>query len=135
MTDSASELFKVYAEYSKTLRTWLVAYGIGAPVLFLTNETLARTFVMSDQARSIALYFLAGVGLQVFLAVLNKHVMWVCYYAEDSPTFKAKHTWTTRSADWISRQCWMDVLLDVGAMLLFANATRLAFSILVVVRA
>ena len=81
MTSSAAELFKVYAEYSKTLRTWLVAYGIGAPVLFLTNETLARTFVKSPQARIVAFSFLMGVLLQVFLALLNKNVMWVCYAA------------------------------------------------------
>jgi hypothetical protein len=131
LTTPAAELFKVYAEYSKTLRTWLVAYGIGAPVLFLTNETLARTFVKSAQARTVAFYFLAGVVLQVFLALLNKNVMWVCYYAEDSLVFKTKQARAVRCADWISRQCWFDLLLDVGTMFLFANATRLAFQILV----
>ena len=30
--------FENYAEYAKTLRSWLVAYGIGGPVLFLTNK-------------------------------------------------------------------------------------------------
>ncbi len=133
MTTSAAELFSVYAEYSKTLRTWLVAYGIGAPVLFLTSDTLARTFAKSSQARTIAVYFLTGVVLQVLLAILNKHVMWVCYYAAENPAFQGKQARVVRWADWVSRQCWFDLLLDVGTILLFANATRLAFGILVAV--
>src|SRR5260370_2549990 len=91
MTTSAAELFSVYAEYSKTLRTWLVAYGIGAPVLFLTNDTLARTFAKSSQARTIAIYFLAGVVLPMLLAILNKHVMWVGYYPAGNSHLHGEH--------------------------------------------
>lgn len=32
------EHFNNYADYSRTLRAWLVAYGIGGPVLFVTNK-------------------------------------------------------------------------------------------------
>lgn len=42
-TTNAEHYFQAYAEYSKVLRTWLVAYGIGAPVLLLTNEPLAKS--------------------------------------------------------------------------------------------
>ena len=100
MNDTASQLFRGYEEYSKTVRTWLVAYGIGAPVLFLTNETLARTLWKSGQAPRVAFFFLAGVVLQVGLAMLNKNVMWMCYYAEESQKFKAKRA--VRFADWLS---------------------------------
>ena len=33
--------FRAYEEYSKLIRTWLVAYGVGAPVLLFTNDRLA----------------------------------------------------------------------------------------------
>ena len=42
MADEIEELYKAYEEHAKTLRTWLVAYGIGAPVVFLTNEQLSK---------------------------------------------------------------------------------------------
>ncbi len=49
MADSApgDGYYKVYEEYSKTLRTWFVAYGIGAPVLVLNNDELRRAVVVS----------------------------------------------------------------------------------------
>jgi hypothetical protein len=132
MNEVASQLFEAYEEYSKTVRTWLVAYGIGAPVLFLTNEALARTLWKSGQAPRVAFFFLAGVVLQVGLAMLNKNVMWMCYYAEENDKFKAKKA--VHFADWLSRQYWIDVVVDFGTLTLFASATWRAFEILTSVK-
>ena len=76
MTTEREEYFKAYEEYSKVLRTWFVAYGIGGPVLLLTNQTLAKAIKASGQGKSLAALFLAGVALQVVLAALNKFSMW-----------------------------------------------------------
>ncbi len=129
MTATASELFKVYEEYSKTLRTWLVAYGIGAPVLFLTNERLSKALFGSGQTRFIASWFLTGVILQVFLAVLNKNLMWACYYREEKPELKSSYLFNC--ADRLSRQYWLDLLVDSATMIVFAVATWRAFHVVV----
>ncbi len=73
----STDYYKAYEEHSKVLRTWLVAYGIGAPVLFLTNETLAAKLAGSAVAGRVAALFLVGVAAQVLLAAFNKTVMWV----------------------------------------------------------
>lgn len=88
MTIDREEYFKAYGEYSKVLRTWFVAYGIGGPVLLLTNETLATSIKTSGQGKALAGLFLSGVGLQVVLAALNKFSMWGIYFGEIKTPFK-----------------------------------------------
>ena len=53
----AAEYFKPYEEYSKVLRTWFVAFGIGAPVLLLTNERIAEAIKASGEARGVVSLF------------------------------------------------------------------------------
>lgn len=123
----ASQYYKVYEEYSKALRTWLVTYGIGAPALFVTNETAAKALKAAPDAKSIALLFFFGVAIQILLASSNKVAMWALYYGETNRSFKrTKKYWV---ADWISEQFWIDVLVDFAAMVLFAIATWRVFLI------
>jgi len=82
MTTDREAYFDAYQEYSKVLRTWFVVYGIGGPVLLLTNETLARALKASGEGKCLAAFFLAGVALQVVLAALNKFSMWGIYFGE-----------------------------------------------------
>jgi len=107
--NAAHEHFDVYTEYAKTLRVWLVSYGIGAPVLLSTNELFSARILDSGNARIIAVLFLSGVGAQVLLALLNKNAMWACYYGSDNPSFQSTRRY--KVADWLSRQYWIDLTL------------------------
>jgi hypothetical protein len=119
--------YKVYEEYSKVLRTWLVAYGIGAPVLLFTNDHLAEVIRRSHAATEIASFFLIGVGLQVLLAAVNKNVMWMLYWGAKHRGLQEK-LWH-RAAAIVSRQFWIDILIDLSSLVLFGCATLLAFRI------
>lgn len=127
----ADAYYKVYEEHSKTLRTWLVAYGIGAPVLFLTNDTLAKALAESMFSDWIGGLFLAGVGLQVLLAAVNKHAMWACYNAATEP--KERYGRFMRFGMWVSGQFWMDFTIDLLSLGLFAVATVWSFRIFLAV--
>lgn len=37
--------FEPYAKFAATLRTWLMAYGIGVPFLFATQEKFAKVIL------------------------------------------------------------------------------------------
>jgi hypothetical protein len=124
----ADGYYKVYEEYAKALRTWLVAYGIGGPVLLLTNDSVRTALASSGGSRMLAFAFLAGVGLQVFLAALNKTLMWTNYFAATSPTHRARRRF--RVAAWLSEQFWIDLLVDLASLALFGWATWRAFDIL-----
>ena len=63
--------YKVYEEYSKALRTWFVAFGIGGPVLFLTQQDVSNKIVESGNARTIVLLFLIGVS-SIFVVIIKR---------------------------------------------------------------
>jgi hypothetical protein len=111
------------------LRTWLVAYGIGAPIALLTNEAFANAIRNSGKSKYIAGAFLAGVAGQVVLATINKVSMWALYYGETQARFKATRRY--RIAHWLSETYWIDLALDVGAITAFGWATWSAFVVAV----
>ena len=125
---ASREFHAAYDGYSRTLRTWLVAYGIGAPVLLMTNDSLWRAIAESGDMTWIGALFLIGVALQVLLATLNKTAMWVLYYGEIRSDFE--EGWVCSFAAWLSRQFWIDILVDLLSMGLFAAATYQVFRIL-----
>jgi len=129
MTTDREAYFDAYQEYSKVLRTWFVVYGIGGPVLLFTNDTFAKTVKASGEGKNLAALFLAGVGLQVILAALNKFSMWGIYFGEFKNEFKA--TRRHKLCHWFSEQFWVDFVVDVLTLALFAVATWRGYRILV----
>ena len=58
--------FITYTEYSKTLRTWLVTYGIGGPILFISQDQIATKLAAStDKSCIIYLFLITPVRLTV----------------------------------------------------------------------
>ena len=125
--EEAETYFVAYSEYSKTLRTWLVAYGVGGPV-FLSNQYTLELLKKSGDAAVIARLFLIGVLLQVLMAAVNKVVMWGLYYGELEPAFRQlrRH----KLCDWLSERLWIDFFVDVACIVLFLTATWRAFAAL-----
>jgi hypothetical protein len=141
-SESKSGYYSSYAEFSKTLRTWFVAFGIGGPVVLLANEKAWPKIIASKCSFDLALLFLIGGGIQVISSFANKHSMWHLYFgdekmeeAETDAKIKEKigqHRSTSiyKVARWYSYQNWIDELLDFFTLCLFAWATYLAFIIL-----
>jgi hypothetical protein len=110
-----------YVEFARTLRTWFVAYGIGAPVLVLNQESLREDFVTDPSARRIAWSFLAGVALQIAAAITYKVAMWYQYMGELDDTFCTTKRY--KLSEWVSTALWLELLFDAGTIALFAFAT------------
>lgn len=106
-----------YLEYNKILRSWLVAFGVGGPALFLVNSQVSQRLVDKHELRLVAALFLIGTGSQVIGAVVNKVGNWYVY----SATFRPKYAQTYRFKffRWLVEQFWIDVLLDVVTILVF----------------
>ena len=82
MTETAEEnrgRHASYVEYGKTLRAWFVAYGIGAPLLVLTQPSIKSAFLNSSLTWLICVLFLLGVVFQVWMALANKWSNWYRY--------------------------------------------------------
>jgi hypothetical protein len=115
------EFYSAYTEYSKILRTWLVAYGIGGPVLFLTQSEISNKIIESGQARTIVYLFLLGVFFQIIISLINKCVNWYLYCHADPKT--RKREWGYKIADWVSERFCIDILCDIGSIVAFGVAT------------
>jgi hypothetical protein len=121
-----SEYWEPYSEFAKTLRTWFVGYGVGVPALVLTQAELRQRLANAGDLPTLAVCFLSGVFLQVMLTLIYKTAMWELYMTETQPP-RSKGLWY-RSAFWISEQAWIELLVDVATIVLFAIATLIAFS-------
>ena len=122
--DDGKLQFDNYAEYARTFRTWMVAYGIGAPVLLATNDIVAHRLAHSPLVGDIVHLFLLGVGLQVVLALLNKWSSWHRYAATGEPEKASSLRY--RFWDWVGDQSWFDLLVDLTSLIAFGVATTLA---------
>jgi hypothetical protein len=119
-TLQADAFYKVYEEHAKILRAWLVGYGVGVPVIVVNNAAALAKLSKLDVIISVS-FFLAGVALQVLSSLINKYIMWSCYYGKINPRFQRTRRYQICS--FLSEQFWVDILLDVGSVGLFAYAT------------
>jgi hypothetical protein len=124
-TPDSAGYYAVYEEHARTLRTWLVAYGIGGPVLILSQEAVWKQITKIGSLPLIAKLFLGGVVLQVVLAAVNKSAMWALYCGEvDREYAKTKRY---KVGSWLSERYIIDLALDLSSMVLFAWATYECF--------
>jgi len=121
-------LWEAYAEWSKHLRTWLVAYGIGAPILFLSRKEVWEIVAASPKRRIITILFLGGVAAQVALATINKWSSWG-YYSIEQWSASYAGAWWAPLARWLVSQFWMDVLIDLLTLGAFIAATVLTLNL------
>ena len=113
--------FDSYGSFASRLRTWLVAYGIGAPVLFASQSVFSDVFKNKEAVLPVIYAYLIGVGMQIFAAYLYKASMWYIMWGAMNKSFKLTNRYI--ASNWISEQLWLELLLDLGSIILFAWAT------------
>jgi hypothetical protein len=117
--------YEEYSEYAKTLRTWLVAYGIGGPVILLTQPSLYNKVLASNQGDTLAVVFLCGVVLQVLSALVYKAATWKLHESKEILDVPVPG-WAKR----IEQAYWVDVVVDLTTIVLFAWPTYQLIKIL-----
>ena len=123
-----SDFYEPYAEFAKTLRTWLIAYGIGVPALLVSTDKCWDKIAATGQMRILGIVFLSGVAIQVVVALIYKSLMWQLYIAEIHP--EREQTRLYQFAQYVSDLFWPEFLLDVISFGLFAWATLKALFLL-----
>jgi hypothetical protein len=113
--------YEAYKAFTTSLRTWFVAFGIGGPVLFITNDDARKVLVDSGEAMTIGLLFLVGVGLQIIEALLYKNAMWHLYVGEVYPTRRSGPLY--EFSDWVSECYPLGLMFDIATLGVFGSAT------------
>jgi len=124
--EQADGYFQSYKQFSNMLRSWLIAYGIGAPILILSQDHIWDALKDSVLVKVAGVLFLLGVLLQIVFTAFFKWAMWVVWMATDDEN--RRNTRSFKIADWASEKYFIDFVTDIGAILLFAVATIIVFA-------
>src|SRR2546430_1820740 len=93
--------YEAYAGFARNVRTWFIAYGIGAPVLFVSNPEVWKKISAAGDGQAIAYLFLAGVVVQIVEAMIYKTSMWYLYVSE-LEHHENVTGWRYKFSDWVS---------------------------------
>ena len=113
--------YAAYSEFARNLRIWFLAYGIGATAIFVTNEGAGRKLLASGAAETVIYLFLAGVAVQILVALLYKSAMWFLYMAEIDA--ENKDSWTYTASVFVSDDYWLELGCDLATIVCFGAAT------------
>jgi len=116
----AQGYYQNYAEYNRTLRAWLVVFGVGGPATLIVNRDLTSGLAQAGTLAYVVALFLIGAGAQVLIALINKTASWYAYAAELHPkqSDKPMH----RFWAWVNQQFILDVVMDLISIVTFALA-------------
>jgi hypothetical protein len=121
--DSSADVagyFDAYASFARTLRTWLVGFGVGVPVVVASQADLSKKLTDSGDAPFVVTLFLAGVSIQIGAALLYKTTMWYTYMGAAEPAFRGSKRY--RAACMVSDQYWLEIGFDFVSIGLFVVA-------------
>lgn len=116
-----SEYFEPYRHYAQVLRAWLVGFGVGAPVLLLSQHEITSALVVSGKAVLVLSLFLIGVSAQVLVALIYKYSMAFLYENEHSGA--EINAFKLTIGNYFSTRYWPDVAGDTVAVLSYLAAT------------
>jgi hypothetical protein len=117
-----------FGKYEQALRTWFIAYGIGGPVLFLTQPCLREKLLANPDRFCIGILFLTGIFFQIIITFLYKMITWYPYYREFEND--SRKCWWYTFSDFVNKHYSIDVVIDLLTIGVFSWATILAFRII-----
>jgi len=124
-----SGFYEPYSHFSRTLRAWLVAYGIGGPVLIASQDHLSKAILESGAGFAVTALFLTGVAVQIVASLLYKYSMGIIYSSELDPTIEK--TAYYKVADWISDAFLLEFVFDIVSIGCFVIATYKVLAVVI----
>ena len=113
-------LHAAYRQHTAALRTWLVAFGVGAPVFMGSSDDRWNKFVHAPNVRCLGSLFLIGVMIQIVSAGLDKYFdlfcLSRCLGIRDTTDLPA------RMGLWWMRNDWVSIIADLLTVALFGLA-------------
>jgi len=98
-----------------------VAYGVGVPVLLVSQRFIAEAIIRKGSGGVITWLFLAGVAVQIVEIFIYKYSQEYLYHDETGA--KLKGTRRLALAEWFSNTIWFEILLDLIPIALFVWGT------------
>ena len=123
-----SGFYEPYSHFSRTLRAWMVAYGVGVPIILISQSNIIETIKASGKGMMITYLFLGGVFIQVIASLIYKYSMGYLYASELDPSIEK--TKRVKLANWFSDAFWLELSFDVLTTLLFFCGTFIVVKVM-----
>lgn len=120
-TTLKSDYYEPYTYFSRTVRMWMVAYAIGAPVLFVSQEYVSEKISGSGEAFLITMLFLSALCIQIGSALIYKYALWFLHLGVDDANIQNSKGFLI--SNWLIKRLWPTVLFDISSVALFVLAT------------
>ena len=111
---------EIYASFSRNLRGWLIAFGVGAPVLLVSQESVATRLSASPRFEFIVWTFFVGLTSQILAVFFYKMTLGGLYLGEEGQYSKDGRWW--KFCYWSYRQQWLELIPDVVTLVAYAVA-------------
>lgn len=121
-----SKFYEPYTYFARTLRGWLVAYGIGAPVVVASQKELTAQLVKTGWLEAVVLVFLSGVLVQILTAFLYKYALWILHLEEIK--YKSKEGLVYRLSHGFYLRIWPTAVFDLITVGLYIGPTYIVLS-------
>ena len=113
----------LYSEYNKTLRAWLVAFGIAVPAVFVTSKDVKEFLLKAPDFQTIIVVFFIGVASQIFISFLNKFISWSAFHRDDCRINADRECHVVfKTVSKLENHIWIDLILDVASLGCFSWA-------------
>jgi hypothetical protein len=124
MTNHPSN-FDVYELHSKSLRAWLIAYGVAGPIFIFNKPEVWESLAKAPAKNLILLTFVGSTLAQVIVVFANKWVMYFQYRGDEDPMFC--ETPCYKKAEKLSKQAWIDITADIFSIGALSIGTALTY--------
>jgi hypothetical protein len=119
--EKTKDLYANYQHYNTVLRSWFIGFGVGGPVILISNNDVLLKLKATGCAYLVGSLFFVGVGIQIIISFINKTVGWCNYFAEENQGFT--DNWLYKAAIIFDEKYWLDVLADLLSIVTFTWVT------------
>lgn len=103
----------------RALRTWFMAYGVGAPALLISTEGALKTLTRSSCSIGAAILFALGILIQIGIEIWKKYAFRHTMLHGSGP--KPRQQWTWISLDVVTIACFLGATLWVAGVFVRDN--------------
>jgi hypothetical protein len=117
VSDKTKDLYANYQHYNTVLRSWFIGFGVGGPVILISNNDVLLKLKATGCAYFVGSLFFVGVGIQIIISFINKTVGWCNYFSEENNEFA--NSWQYKTINIFNEQYWLDILADLISIVAF----------------
>ena len=128
MTIPKRDFLESFRASSASMSKWIVAYGVGMPVIILSQESFSHYLIAQKYFLVVLSLFLTGSCLKVISELVYKYISWPLHLGEGDETYRKRTSY--KICKNLYNSLLFEAIFDIPAVILLFTGTIWTFSIL-----